>query len=119
MSHTPRCFGVPMHTVHVETEYPVGVDKTYIRHYSIVWVDEGLDKLQRHTYLAWFYCEGLETIGPICGLEGQQHGGEDAMDWEPADKYASDGEVIDPKDPPEDLSPEPEPLVPDLVLEPE
>ncbi|XP_056165144.1 uncharacterized protein LOC130137569 [Syzygium oleosum] len=82
-----RHFGVPMHTVHDEIEYP-------------------------------FHCVGLETTGPIRGFERLQHTSEDAVNWEPWDKYTPDGEVTDPDDLPENPEPEPEP-VPEPEPEPE
>lgn len=74
--------------------------------------------MQRHTYLAWFYHEGLETIDPIHGFNEQHHGSENAMDWGPFKMYAPNGEVVDLEDPPEDLSPEPDAMLPELVPEP-
>lgn len=56
-------------------------------------------------------------FGPIRGFEGPHHGSEDAMDWDPSETYAPDGEVVDPEDPLEDLSPGLEPMEPDPVPE--
>ena len=106
----PRHFRVPMHIVHEETKYPIGPHQTSIRHFTTVWIDVDLDDLQRHTYLAWFYHDGLELVGPIRDFEGQQHDNEDTVDWEPGDVYAPNGEILDSEDPPKNPSPEPEPV---------
>ncbi|KAI6691261.1 hypothetical protein NL676_028089 [Syzygium grande] len=95
--------------MHEETEYPVGPNQTYIRHLTIVWVDDGLENLQCHTYLAWFHPVGLESTWPIRDFEGLQHDSEDVVNWESWDKYAPNGEVTDLDDPPENPGPEPEP----------
>ncbi|XP_056173212.1 uncharacterized protein LOC130139695 [Syzygium oleosum] len=83
---------------------------------SEFWVDDGLEELQRHTYLAWFYRDGLELIGPIRDFEGQQHENEDAVDWEPGDVYAPDGEILGLEDPLGNPSPEPEPIPEPVAL---
>ncbi|XP_056175275.1 uncharacterized protein LOC130140284 [Syzygium oleosum] len=46
-----------------------------------------------------------------------EHGNEDAVDWEPGDVYAPDGEILDAEDLPENLGPEP--VSADLELEEE
>ena len=123
----PRRFGIPVHVEHVDHEYPgLNPGEAYIRHRTYVWVDVGRLELERHDYLAWSHRIGLENSGPIRGFEGLRHANEDAVNWEPWDGFAPDGEVSDPISPLASSStvstptPEPEPeLAPELEPEPE
>ena len=59
----PRRFGVPVHMVHEDNEYPgLNPGETYIRHRTYVWVDVGRPELERHDYLAW------SLAGALCFL---------------------------------------------------
>ena len=107
----PRRFGIPVHVEHVDHEYPgLNPGEAYIRHRTYVWVDVGRPELERHDYLAWSHRIGLENSGPIRGFEGLRHANEDAVNWEPWDGFAPDGEVSDPISPPAASSPVPTPV---------
>ena len=107
----PRRFGIPMHTGHEDVVYPgPNPGESYIRHRTYILVDVGLEQLERHEYLAWSHRVGLEDSGPIRGFEGLGHSNEDAVNWEPWDKFAPDGEVSDPDGPPANPDPVPTPV---------
>ena len=83
-------FEIPDRIDRSVTEYPGRNGEAYIRHYTIVWVDEGGPQLKAHPYLGWCYRDETGSYGPLRTFDTPFDG---FGQWDPR---PADGELVDP-----------------------
>ena len=89
-NEAPLRFGIPTHLEHTSTVHPIGNEEVYIRYYTLVWVDVGLDHYETHEYLAWCFRDRFgNEYGPIRSAD-VPFVGEGQLD-----RQCPDGDVVD------------------------